>query len=119
MALPYAQEPVCVELGTTYRYKRSGAKRSLVEKSENFYYVPLIDNLEWILQNKEVYDEVCILSAKPRLSIIHICPYTKICIYTCRCLKSEQTPLTCYTTSVMASFLKSILCLVLINVLCN
>ena len=55
-----------------YRYKRSGAKRSLVEKSENFHYVPLLDNLEWILQNKEVYDEVCILIAKPSLSITYI-----------------------------------------------
>ena len=52
------QEPITIELGTTYQYKRSGAKRSLVEKSESFQYVPLIDNLEWLLQNKEVFHEV-------------------------------------------------------------
>lgn len=36
------QEPVTVELGTMYRYKWSGAKHSLVEKSETFQYVPLM-----------------------------------------------------------------------------
>ena len=52
------QEPITVELGSTYCYKRSGAKRSLVEKSESFQYIPLIENLQWVLQNKEVYQEV-------------------------------------------------------------
>ena len=52
------QEPVTVQLGSTYHYKRSGAKRSLVEKSESFQYVPLIENLQWVLQNTDVYQEV-------------------------------------------------------------
>lgn len=30
----------------------------LVEKSDTFQYIPIIKNLEWILQNKDVYDEV-------------------------------------------------------------
>ena len=42
------QEPITIELGTTYQYKRSGAKRSLVGKYESFQYIPLIDNLEWL-----------------------------------------------------------------------
>ena len=42
----------------TYQYKRSGAKRSLIERSE---YVPLIENLEWLLQNRDVYNEVSLL----------------------------------------------------------
>lgn len=61
------QEPVTVELGSTYHYKRSGAKRSLLEKSESFQYVPLIENLEWLLQNTDVYQEVseCIDRVRP------------------------------------------------------
>ena len=47
-----------MELGTTYCYKRSGMKRSLVEKKETFQYIPLLDNLEWILQNKDIHNEV-------------------------------------------------------------
>ena len=47
-----------MELGTTYQYKRSGAKRLLIEKPDTFQYVPLIDNLQWLLQNKDVYQEV-------------------------------------------------------------
>ena len=46
-------------LGTTYQYQKSGAKRRLVEKEETFQYVPLIDNLKWLLQNKGIYNEVC------------------------------------------------------------
>lgn len=47
-----------MELGTSYQYKRSGAKRLLIEKPDVFQYVPLIQNLQWILQNKDVYQEV-------------------------------------------------------------
>ena len=47
-----------MELGTSYHYKRSGAKCSLVEKSETFQYVPLLENLQWLLQNTDVYQEV-------------------------------------------------------------
>ena len=47
-----------INLGTSFHYKASGSKRSLVEKADSFQYVPLMQNLEWILQNKEVCDEV-------------------------------------------------------------
>ena len=52
------QEPVTVELGKSYRYKSSGAKRRLVESSDTYQYVPLIDNLQWLLQHQDIYDEV-------------------------------------------------------------
>lgn len=58
----YKQEPVTVELGTSYQYTRSGAKRLLVEKKESFQYIPLIENLEWLLQCRDVYNEVAINS---------------------------------------------------------
>ena len=40
MCVSSMQEPVTVELGSTYCYKRSGSKRSLVEKMESFQYIP-------------------------------------------------------------------------------
>lgn len=55
------QEPVTITLGTEYCYKQSGAKRYLTERSETFQYVPLIDNLEWVLQNRDVYHEVSVV----------------------------------------------------------
>lgn len=56
------QEPVTITLGTEYCYKQSGAKRYLTERSETFQYVPLIANLEWVLQNRDVYHEVSVVS---------------------------------------------------------
>ena len=99
-----------MELGTTYRYKRSGAKRSLVEKSETFQYVPLIENLQWLLQNMDVYQEVggCTLWSQ-NLSIymktVHL-------IYSCyRYLKSmHATVLRISMTIVMEKFIKNIHC---------
>ncbi len=52
------QEPRTVILGSTYEYRKSGAKRRLIEKQETFQYVPLIKNLEWVLQNKDLSTEV-------------------------------------------------------------
>lgn len=57
-AILHYQEPVTVELGTTYCYRRSGPKRLLMERSETFQYIPLIPNLQWLLQNTDVYEEV-------------------------------------------------------------
>lgn len=51
-----------MELGTSYHYKRSGENRILIEKKENFQYIPLIENLEWLLQSKDVYREVCTIT---------------------------------------------------------
>lgn len=47
-----------IQLGSSYGYQKRGAKRQLVESQDTFQYVPLIQNLEWILQNKDLYDEV-------------------------------------------------------------
>ena len=52
------QEPVSVELGSSYHYKRRGAKRLLVERVDTFQYVPLIENLKWMLQNRDLCSEV-------------------------------------------------------------
>ena len=47
-----------VKLGSSYQYKTTGAKRSLVEKTESFQYVPFLENLEWLLQHREISNEV-------------------------------------------------------------
>ena len=51
-------EPVTITLGTSYQYKQSGAKRRLVERCDTFQYIPFLENLEWFLDNKEIYKEV-------------------------------------------------------------
>ena len=51
-----------MKLGTHYQYQRSGTKRTLIEKKDTFQYVPLLQNLEWLLQNSEVYKEVAIMT---------------------------------------------------------
>ena len=48
------QEPVSYELGTSFRYQQTGAKRRLVEVQETCQYVPLLQNLEKLLN-------VCVL----------------------------------------------------------
>lgn len=58
------QEPVTVTLGTEYHYRSSGTKRRLIEKPETFQYVPLIKNLEWVLQNVDVCREVGVFSCR-------------------------------------------------------
>ena len=52
------QEPVTVQLGTSYVYKNSGAKQRLVERKDLFQYVPLFKHLAWLLQNVDIYNEV-------------------------------------------------------------
>ena len=47
-----------VELGSVYCYQRSGTKSRLIEKKETFQYIPLIENLQSVLQNKDIYSEV-------------------------------------------------------------
>ena len=46
------------ELGTSFRYKQTGAKRRLVEIQETCQYVPLLPNLEKLLNNQDIYQEV-------------------------------------------------------------
>ena len=52
------QDPVTIELGTSYKYRRRGHRRLLVEQKDTFQYIPLIENLQSILQNKEIYIQV-------------------------------------------------------------
>ena len=40
------QEPVTIDLGTSYVYQKHGAKRRLIEKKDTFQYVPLLENLQ-------------------------------------------------------------------------
>ena len=52
------QEPVSYELGTSFKYQQTGAKRRLVEVKETCQYVPLLQNLERLLNNEDIYQEV-------------------------------------------------------------
>ena len=54
------QEPLACELGTSFRYQQTGAKRKLVEVTETSQYVPLLPNLERLLNNKNIFQEVLI-----------------------------------------------------------
>ena len=45
-----------------------------MEKSETFQYVPLIENIQWLLQNRDVYEEVSTIK------------YTSIIIIFCECI---------------------------------
>jgi len=49
---------VSVELGATFRYQQIGVKRRLVEVNETCQHIPLLENLEKLLNNKDVYQEV-------------------------------------------------------------
>ena len=50
-----------MELGMEWVYQtyHGGTKRRLVEKKETCQYLPLIPNLEALLQNEDLYKEVC------------------------------------------------------------
>ena len=48
-------------LGSTYKYKKRGAKRQRLESVDTCQYVPLLENLEWLLQNKDFYNEVMLI----------------------------------------------------------
>ena len=52
------QEPETIELGKTYCWQKSGNRNKLVEKKDTFQYVPLLDSLASLMQNKDVYNEV-------------------------------------------------------------
>lgn len=57
-SLFFEQEPVACELGTSFRYQQTGVKRRLVEVRETCQYIPLMQNLEKLLNNQDVYQEV-------------------------------------------------------------
>ena len=60
-----------IELGSSYCYQRSGTKTRLIERKDTFQYIPLIENLQAILQNKEVYTEVFTVSSDLLVIVIH------------------------------------------------
>ena len=54
----HQQEPQAITLGTEVVHKGIGAKRRRVEEKEKMVYIPLLDTLEAVLQNKNVVSEV-------------------------------------------------------------
>ena len=52
------QESVTQQLGTSFKYKKIGSSRRLIEIQDTFEYVPLLDNLERLLCNQDVFEEV-------------------------------------------------------------
>lgn len=65
------QQPITIELGTSgYKYQGSGVKRRLVEQKDEFQYVPLIENLQSVLQNRNIYHEVSC-----SCTYTHVCPF--------------------------------------------
>lgn len=77
-----------MELGSTYCYKTSGRKGCLTEKSGTFQYIPLIKNLQWILQNKEVFNEV-----RRTLLCQFVCVY--VYVHMCMCVVCMCTVFVC------------------------
>lgn len=58
VSLFFEQEPVASELGTLFRYQQTGIKQRLVEVKETFQYIPLMENLEKVLNNQDIYQKV-------------------------------------------------------------
>lgn len=54
----YQQEPQAITLGSEVVEKGIGAKRRRVEEQEKMVYIPLLDTLEAVLQNRNVIAEV-------------------------------------------------------------
>ena len=49
-----------------YSRQFTGAKRRLVAKTDNFYYIPLLDTLKSLLSMDSIVNEI----TEPRLSIV-------------------------------------------------
>lgn len=54
----YWQEPVTIELGSELVTVCTGNKRRLSDKKRTFQYVPLLEGLQLLLNNREIFDEV-------------------------------------------------------------
>ncbi len=52
------QEPKTIELGKTYTWESLGGKSKLVETKDTFQYVPILDSLASIMQNRDIFSEV-------------------------------------------------------------
>ena len=95
----FTQEPVACELGTSFRYQQMGTKRRLVEVTETFQYVPLLPNLEKLLNNKDIFQEVPI---KEVLCNDHCVSF--------RLQNYMQEMITLLVTFVMLPFIRTIPC---------
>lgn len=71
-----------VEFGSVYCYQSSGTKSQLIEKKEMFQYIPLIENLQAVVQNNDIYSEVSqpIVKFLP-LAVWFMCGKTEITDY--------------------------------------
>ena len=52
------KDPVKIRLGTKKKAQGLGSKRRLVEKEEDFAYVPILQTLQALLTNETVLSEV-------------------------------------------------------------
>ena len=52
------QEPVTIELGERHVWKGSGSSRKLVTKHDTFIYIPVLQTLQTLLNNKAIMSEV-------------------------------------------------------------
>ena len=48
------KEPVTIELGNSYQYRKSGSQHELSKNSDTFQYVPFIEYLTWCLQHRDL-----------------------------------------------------------------
>lgn len=105
VSLFFEQEPVTCELGTSFRYQQTGVKRRLVEVRETCQYIPLMQNLEKLLNNQDFYQEV---QEKVLYSYIYI--HIHIYVSTCsRLFNHMQEVTTLLVIFVMPLYTKIIL----------
>ena len=57
-SIPHVKDPVKIRLGTKKKAQGLGSKRRLVEKEEDFVYVPILQTLQALLTNETVLSEV-------------------------------------------------------------
>ena len=66
-----------IKLGISFRYQQTGSTRQLVEFDETFQYIPLMENLERLLNNADVLQEVHSI-----VQSVYIC----VCVCVCLCV---------------------------------
>ena len=54
----FFQEPKCVVLGKTLKPVAHGAKHRIKEMSDCFYYIPILETMTVLLNNKKIQEEV-------------------------------------------------------------
>jgi len=69
---------VTIKLGISFRYQQTGSTRQLVEFDETFQYIPLMENLERLLNNADVLQEV---HSIVQSVYIYVC----VCVCVCVC----------------------------------